>query len=328
MVIEDCRGEGYETRFVVSFAERKVSNIMAFDENRTDESDFAAVARLSEFSTEIYDMFVRPFVQSVVTLRSAELMRTFHPMRVARRLFSDRNPMMVLFAVAASLVEGKRTPAAADNPFVAAERLTADAFEQALDFARDLRDTGYELLFQGIYGLPNLHWIGRTHDYRRSFRSRSELRYVPQIQAILFNIGRGGFAEAVIRMLIILAGTRGAIRRDRLVRSSRVISCDEPFASLGPEKRAALIHEQTVIVEFERERAIETLPLLLTTPEQRQKAIDVVQYIAGAVEEMEPYTIQTMQRFRSVFGLSPLEMRVPTKDPLQQQPESAESAAA
>jgi len=141
-------------------------------------------------------------------------------------------------------------------------------------------------------------------------------------------IGRGGFAEAVIRMLIILAGTRGAIRRDRLVRSSRVISCDEPFASLGPEKRAALIHEQTVIVEFERERAIETLPLLLTTPEQRQKAIDVVQYIAGAVEEMEPYTIQTMQRFRSVFGLSPLEMRVPTKDPLQQQPDSAESAAA
>jgi pimeloyl-ACP methyl ester carboxylesterase len=328
MVIEDCQGEGYETRFVVSFAERKMSDIMALDENRADESDFAAVARLSEFSTEFYDMFVRPLVQSAVTPQSAELMRSLHPMRVARRFFSDRNPLMGLIAAATSMVEGKRTPVAADNPFTAAERLAADAVEQALDFARDLRDTGYELAFQAIYGLPMLHWIGRTHDYHRSFRSRRELRYVPQIQAILFNIGRGGFAEAVIRMLIILAGTRGAIRRDRLERSSRVISQDEPFASLGPETRAALIHEQTVIVEFERDRAIETLPLLVPTPEQRQKAIDVVQYIAGAVEEMEPYTIQTMQRFRKVLGLSPLDMRVPASDPLQPPPDGPASAAA
>jgi len=226
------------------------------------------------------------------------------------------------------LIGSRPTPIARDNPFLAAERLWADVVEQALDFARDIRDSCYELAFLAIYGLPFLHWIGRAHDYHRTFPSHSELRYLPQVQAILFNLERGGFAEAVIRMLIILAGTRQAIRRDRLDRSSRVLGCDEPFASLGPERRATLIHEQTVIVEFERERAIETLPALLTTPEQRRLAIDVVQYIAGAVEEMEPYTIQTMQRFRKVLGLAPLDLRVPPTDPLAAGREAAPNAAA
>lgn len=154
------------------------------------------------------------------------------------------------------------------------------------------------------------------------------MRYLPEVQAILFNLERGGFAEAVIRMLIILAGTRPAVRRDRLMRSARVLSHDEPFASLGPETRARLIHEQTVITTFERERAVETLPVLLPTPELRQKAIDTVQYIAGAVEEMEPSTIKAMQRFRRVLELPSLDLNVPTSDPLQASPVAAPSAAA
>ena len=41
---------------------------------------------------------------------------------------------------------------------------------------------------------------------------------------------------------------------------------------MGAEKRAALIHEQTVIVEFERERAIEALPRLIPDAADRRRA--------------------------------------------------------
>ncbi|MEZ5785141.1 MAG: DUF3141 domain-containing protein [Xanthobacteraceae bacterium] len=328
MVIEERRGEGYDAHFVVSFADRKMSDLLAFDENRRDETDFAAVARLSELGADLYDMLARPLVQSLVTPQSAAWTRALHPMRVGRRLFSDQNPMAGAIAAAAKLAEQHRAPCAADNPFLAAERLWADAVEQTLDLARDLRDAVYEFTFQAIWGLPLLHWIGRTHDFRRSFLSHDELRYLPEVQAILFNLERGGFAEAVIRMLIILAGTRPAVRRDRLMRSAHVLGHDEPFVSLGPETRARLIHEQTVITTFERERAIETLPALLPTAELREKAIDVVQYIAGAVEEMEPLTIQTLQRFRRVLELPSLGLYVPTSDPLQASPIAAPNNAA
>jgi tellurite resistance protein len=140
---------------------------------------------------------------------------------------------------------------------------------------------------------------------------------VPYIAAILRNVARGGFAEAVIRMLIILAEARGSVRRDRLERSSRVLAHDQPFVSLGAEQIADLINEQTVIVQFEREAAIEALASLLQTAVQREKAIETVEFIAGALEEMEPRTLQALRQFRRVLGLATRDFSIPQSDPLQ-----------
>jgi len=73
-----------------------------------------------------------------------------------------------------------------------------------------------------------------------------------------------------------------------LKRSAHVLSHDEPFASLGGERRAALIHEQSVIVEFEKDLAIDALARLLPEAAERLKAVSVVEFVAGALEEMEP----------------------------------------
>jgi tellurite resistance protein len=132
---------------------------------------------------------------------------------------------------------------------------------------------------------------------------------LPDVRAMLRDIARGGFAEAVIRMLVVLAQARGSVRRSRLERSAHVLSHDEPFASLGSERRAELIHEQSVIVEFEKERAIDALAELLSDEDERQKAIGVVEFIVGALEEMDPPTIHALQRFRRVLGLPPIELR-------------------
>jgi tellurite resistance protein len=144
------------------------------------------------------------------------------------------------------------------------------------------------------------------------------------VQARLLNIDRGGFAEGVIRMLIVLAQARGSVRRTRLERSAQVLTMHEPFASLGSERRAALIHEQTVIVEFEPEAAVETLLKLLPTDKDRREAVDVVEFIAGPLEEMEPHTIQALQRFRRTLGLPTLEARA--SDVVAELPREPEAA--
>ena len=108
-----------------------------------------------------------------------------------------------------------------------------------------------------------------------------------------------------------------AVTIDRLQRSSHILTHDEPFVSLGAEQRGDLIHEQTVIVQFERERAIDALPLLLRTAVQRDKAIQVVEFIAGPLEEMEPRTLRALQQFRQVLGLAQRDFSIPKTDPLQ-----------
>jgi len=191
---------------------------------------------------------------------------------------------------------------------------------------RDARDALFEMTFLSIYGSPFMRWLGASHAFERTRKDPKELRFLPEVQAILLGVARGGFEEAVIRMLILLAESRGSVRRDRLERSTKVLTRDEPFASLGAERRAALIREQSLIAEFEKDLAIDTLPALLSESEQRHEAIEVVEFIAGSLEEMEPHTLKTLQRFHAVLGLPAIASTLVTRDPLPEDPENKEAA--
>ena len=121
---------------------------------------------------------------------------------------------------------------------------------------------------------------------------------------MLLGVDNGGFEAAVIRMLILLAESRGSVRRDRLERSAEVLNTREPFASLGNERRAALIREQAIIVEYEADAALSALPRLLPLPEQRDQALSWVHYIVGAREEMEPHSLSMLGAMEKLLSQS------------------------
>jgi pimeloyl-ACP methyl ester carboxylesterase len=315
MVIEDYTGPVEDRKFTVGFVERTLDDLRKLDDGVDDEAPFAAVARASEIQAQAYDMVVRPAVKAMVTDTAAELGRAMHPNRLVRALASSRNPLVAPVEDMAAKVKARRQPADAENPFLKAEALWVQMTEQAIDLMRDQRDMMYELTFHALWGNPWMRMFGRTHEARRTLKSDSELRNLPEVSAALMNIDRGGFVEAVIRMLILLADNRGTVRRDRLERSNRVLTEDEPFRSLTPERRAKVIHEQTLIATYEPERAIETLPLLLHTRDERELAARLVQYIPGEISEMTPRTLSLLQRFREVLGLPALTDDV-LEDPL------------
>ncbi|MGC9417979.1 MAG: DUF3141 domain-containing protein [Rhodovulum sp.] len=306
MKIDGTEGRGQDKKFLVSFAERTFEDLGKLSGDRAEEDAFAAVSRASRMQSEAYDTMIRPVLRSMVSPEIAEATRKFHPLRAQRAALSSLNPALAPITATAKRVRADRTMAAPDNPFLLMEKFAADITEQWIDLGRDMRDAAYEMTFFAIWNTPWARTFGSPEAVRRTRKTVEELRALPMVQTVLSHMDQGGFVEAVIRMLVLLAESRGAVRRDRLERSARVLNKDAPFAALTMDSRARIIHEQSLIVTYDPEGAIATLPLLLKSRDERELACRVAQYVPGPIDEMAPHTLEMLNRFRSVLELEPV----------------------
>jgi tellurite resistance protein len=218
-----------------------------------------------------------------------------------RYLLSDKNPAVAPIASLAKTVREGRQPATPANPFLQSEALIAGMVEQTLKFWSDMGAAAKELAFFGVYANPFLMRLNEAYSPEMEAKLGESLRELPKVEAALAKIGQGGFAEAVMRMLILLARSRGGVRQSRLERSNFILQSTEPFKTLGEEGRSAIIHEQTLIIDFEPEAAIATLPKLLPTPQERQRALALVEEIVGDPLEMAEPTARLMRRLREML---------------------------
>jgi hypothetical protein len=292
MVIDD-REAGYQ----VAFEERTIGELLGSDDSRADEPEFAAIARLSEWATEAYELTVRPVVRSLVTPATAEAIVAAHPMRQRRHAFSDANPALRALAPIAEQVRRQRVPAGPDNPFAKLEQSGARLIEQSWDLYRDVRDAMCELAFHAIWG----SWWAREIAVQRSTVPAHDVRQLPAVKAALAQAETGGYAAAVIRMMIMMAHARGSVRRSRLERSNQILSTEPPFGDMLPAERSHLIHQQTMIVDFAPTEARRSLPKLIPLPAERQRAIELILDVAGSIDEMNPATIAMFEHLQSLL---------------------------
>ncbi|WP_084143491.1 DUF3141 domain-containing protein [Methylocapsa acidiphila] len=313
MRIEQKIGEGIDARFVMSCEERTIADIRAFDDGQADEKPFATVARFSRFWVDGYELTVRPFVKALVTPALAEASVRSHPLRTRRYVLSDKNPAMQGIGALAETTRGARKPAELSNPFLQTEKLFAGVIEQALNFWSDLGAARKELLFFTLYANPFMTLLNQGHVPDPNAMLGETLRELPKVEAALANIERGGFGEAVIRMLILMARSRGSVRQSRLERSNAILQSTEPFHSMGEALRTQIIDEQTLIIDFEPDAAIRALLKLLPTPEERRRAIRLIEEIAGDPTEMSGSTVRMLRRLRDTLGVGPSPLETETE---------------
>lgn len=248
------------------------------------------VARMSEQLADVYDATLRPAVKAMVTPELAEMNRASHPMRTTRAALNSGTPGMNLARVAAEKTRQERSPVDPKNPFLVMESIYGQMVENTLDVMRDLRESAIELTFLGLWANPMALAYGHTHAMGRTRKDPNHLADEPQVKLLLQKIDQGGLAEAIIRMLVLIAGTRKDVRHDRLERSMETMHSRPPLSAMQVEERVKLIHEQTVIARFAPQEALATLPKLITTQKDRKAALDAVHYVIGAAEEMVPET--------------------------------------
>ena len=297
MILEDDA-----ERVHIRFEPRSIDDILHLDHNRDEEPLFAEVARMSKINSETYQRVGRPLVKALTTNESAQMMRNLHPLRTQRLVFSDKNPFMPMLDFLSNQASQDRVKLNPSNPFLIAEKIGAEIFEMQLNLYRDVRDAWAESCFFAMYTSPISRAVFHPTAEEHPLHSEIDVMKMPEIQAALANIEQGGLAEACVRMLHLLNKARGYVRRTRLERELQVLKRQDLFPDLSDQEIKKILHQQSLIVDFDQVNAIATLPLLLKTPESRRAALDLVMEIAGPREKMHAAALKQYAQFEVLLS--------------------------
>ncbi len=304
IITEDPAHE--EGEFNVEFAERDMTDILAWDDGRTDEEAFRPVAAISRLNDRIYRTFVSPWVRLATDEWTAEAIRQLHPLRVQRYMFSDLNPWMAIAARLAPMVKANRQPAAAGNPFVQWEKLFSASMEIMLDCYRDIRDTAQESLFRTLYDnawIKTLFPETRWDDIREPARVLSNEEEIIRRELWLQVMERGGFAEAVVRIILAVAAANKAMDRRQYAAATRIIRVNERLKNLTPKNLKWLVKEQSAVLDKDPELALKTLVALLPEKNDRVEAFEIAGSIAAADLELDAPEQKILSEIKTILDL-------------------------
>ncbi|MEK0084418.1 DUF3141 domain-containing protein [Benzoatithermus flavus] len=293
--------------YIARFEARDLDDIRALGGNDlADERAFAAVARLSEVNLGLYRTFVQPWLRPMTTEQSAELLRWLNPLRLPYELLADDNPLVAPVAAMAEWVRENRRPAAADNPFLAAQELVSQQIEAALEGYRVWRDGVAEASFYAIYGSPLVQaLLGlRASDApprARPGRDPAELAFVRErIEMLRTGMTEGGLREAVVRALLHIGLPAKAADERSFAMIRKIREEQEQGVPLPAFK--ALVRDQFLMLLLDEKRAIASLPELIRGREtEARAAFPLVEQVARAHGELGEEAEARLQRIGEIF---------------------------
>lgn len=316
MVIEDRQTveggtEREHEQYTVRFETREIEDILSLDDGRQDETPFAAVARVSEINEGLYRTFVSPWLKVCSNRAVADWLRMTSPARLERLMVSDLNPFVQMMAPLADYVRQNRAPVSAGNPFLKAQQAMSAQIVRGLDTYRDTRDAATERLFYSIYDSPGMRAVaGLEAPYADVNKPRIrdealEALLQHKIEAIEQRLDKGGFPEAVMRMLLagILAQKKLYVDGVKLAAEAR--QQHPRLKQMTRQQIKEMAREQAFMLAFKFDRAIEALPKLLPAEADKAEAIEFVRSFVRKRGSVTQEAAAILQRLEKILGTEP-----------------------
>jgi hypothetical protein len=307
MQINPGKGGKGESQYEVTFVERTLEELVPRLNRfkRADEKPFEAVNAISDFNQRAYELFARPLIQSFSNEYSAKLQREFHPLRFQRWSISDWNPWTWWLQQSAELVKAQRKAAGADHPLRKSEKLMSELISASLDYYRALRDAASEAAFFQTYG--NLFSLYLADKPEARAEQVTDPRELPVVKQAMAAIAHGGYPEAVARVAYLLARKGEPLPLSRLQLKQELVDEYHDLLPAIPWDEARRIRgEQEIIVRYEPEKAMETLPALLSEVADRDRLLALLDRLLAdkRVQAVKPSAEQVaaLGRIRAVLG--------------------------
>ena len=281
----------------VRFEAREMADILAMDDGEDDQIAFGPAEALSSYNDRVYRRLVRPWVKAAVNEATAETLRQLHPLRTSRYGFSDLNPWMAPMVHLVDEVKKQRRPVSPDNPFLAMEKIFSDTVSKSLDLYRDCRDRSIESWFYAIFDHPWMRAIANdetTDDAVETFECRA---------GGLTEVHNGGFADAVVRIMVALAHAGSATRRRSLAAYDGLTGRDVRLTDIHGPVLSEMIKQQSGIMKSAPESALAALPCLLPCRSDRQKALAIATALMVREPDADAQVIRMRDAIAAVMGI-------------------------
>ncbi|WP_321786470.1 DUF3141 domain-containing protein [Paraburkholderia sp. J94] len=297
----------YEVTFREYRLEEVTERLNRFE--RVDEQPFEAVKRVSELNQRAYEMMLQPWVRALSNESTAHLQRQFHPLRAQRWALSDMNPWLAWLGPAAHTIKTKRDAQAAEAPPARAfEHYGSQMISASLDFYRALRDAMTESAFFSFYGNLPVDDHGGDAPARHP-ESTDNPRDLPFVKDALASINEGGYTEALARAACLLARRGEPLPLARLALKRELAKDYAAYLPSLPEDQWRRVRgEQEIIVRYEPDAALATLPHLLQDRKDRQKLLELAEKLLAdrRVQDAEPSSAQ-LAMLDTIRALLPIE---------------------
>jgi tellurite resistance protein len=225
----------------------------------------------------------------------------------------------------AQAVRANRRPVAPDNSFVKTEHAVSRQIEESLDRYREVRDRGYEAMFKAIYNSPLVEAVaGLRAPYADARKPRArdeqaERTLAAKIEAIKTREEQGGFAEAVLRIMLAVAQAEHMVDARGFRLAQRIKQEHPELRRIPHEQIRAAAKEEAFMLRFDQERALAALPLMLPSMEARREAVGIVRRIGYADGEITPESEAMLAKIERILGLD--------REPGSAEPAAGESKA-
>lgn len=310
MEIAEKRGADGRPVYEVSFVEKRLEDVVTrlnrFE--RTDEKPFEAVAAVSDFNQRAYELFARPLVQSMATELGAKMGRSFHPLRLQRWAVSDLNPALWWLGGAAEMVKQQRKALDADHPMRKGEKLMSELTSAALDYYRAVRDAQSEAQFFQTYGnLFSVYLADRPGGPDGRGAGVQDPRQLPVVKEALASMDHGGYAEATARAAFLLARKGEPLPLSRLeLKKELMTDYKDLLPEMSRDQARRVRGEQELIVRYEPDQALATLPTLLPEQSDRDRFLSLLERLLAdqRVQKAKPLPEQVamLERIRLSVG--------------------------
>jgi hypothetical protein len=305
-IAETKDGDG-KAAYEVSLVEVRLEDVVARMNRfkRADERPFEAVKVMSELNQRAYELFGRPVVEALANEYAAKLSRDFHPLRWQRWAISDLNPWLSWLGPAAQAVKAQRQALPAEHPAREVDATVSELTSAALDCYRALRDAMGEAAFFELYGNLFAFYLGDGRSLE-TVAPRLDPRELPLVKDALSSIDKGGYPEALARVAFLMAHKDEPLPLSRLKLAHDLIEDYRELLPANPPDEARRIWgEQEIIARYEPEKAVATLPVLLSERKDRERMLTLLDRVLGdkRVQRIQPSPEQKsmLARIRSVL---------------------------